>query len=228
MFQRYKAIDLTQTINPSIPTWEGNCGFQSHLIMDYPQGYRLQRFEMHAGIGTHMDAPAHFVAGGVDIASLPLENLMVAAHVINVADNCHSDLIIMPDAITAYENKYGQITANSLVIFYSGWSRYWHDAEKYRNVDATGIPRFPQVALSTAEELLKRNIVGIAVDTLSPECTDSKFSLHHLLLGADKYIIENIANANLLPESGAYVIALPLKIAGGTEAAARVVGLVKP
>lgn len=224
LLQNHRLIDLTHTLNESVPTWEGICGFRMNVIVDYPRGLRVHHYDLRAGIGTHMDAPVHLIPGGRDIASIEIANLMVPAHVIDLTAKCSSDLIVVPDDIVQYEKNWGEISENSLVIFNTGWSRYWRDPIQYRNPDVHGKMHFPQIAVDTAKLLLNRKIAGIAIDTLSPE-TDSALPVHRLVLGADKYIIENIANADLLPPRGAQIIALPPKIQNGSESTLRVIGL---
>lgn len=223
---KVKFIDLTHTITPSIPTWGGECGFVVNTVADYAQGCRVQHFNMCAGLGTHMDAPAHFIPNADDIAAIPLERLIVPVHVINISHKCSSDYFATPGDMIEYENNYGTISESSLVIFYSGWDKYWDDQTKYRNMDENGVMHFPGILPTTASLLVERNIAGIAIDTLSPDGSNYQFPVHQILLGNDKYIIENIARAKSLPVSGAHAIALPLKIAQGTESAIRIVGVI--
>ncbi|MCI5057750.1 MAG: cyclase family protein, partial [Flavobacteriales bacterium] len=106
------------------------------------------------------------------------------------------------------------------VIIYTGWEQYWGTPEKYRNNYV-----FPSISKEAASLLLDRQIVGLGIDTLSPDRPEDGFPVHHLILGADKYIIENIANASKLPSVGAHTFALSIKIQGGTEAPLRLVGM---
>ena len=69
--------------------------------------------------------------------------------------------------------------------------------------------------------------MGIGVDTLSPDTGKQGFPVHDIFLGAGKYLVENIANSESLPNVGAHILVLPLKIQGGTEAPVRLVGLVE-
>jgi len=85
---------------------------------------------------------------------------------------------------------------------------------------------FPAFSSSAAAFLLKRGVAGIAIDTLSPDCLDQTFPVHEMILGAGKYIIENVADCAGLPERGAYVIALPLRAHDATESPIRLVGLI--
>lgn len=75
-------IDLTHTLLPTVPHWSGSCGFQMQMTRDYADStaevkFRVQNIEMCAGVGTHMDAPAHCIAGGTDIAGITLQQLIV-------------------------------------------------------------------------------------------------------------------------------------------------------
>lgn len=222
-----KLIDLTHTLDAKSICWDTDCGFQQHIIKDYPENAcRVQKLEMFSGAGTHMDAPAHFILSGDDIASISLEKLIVPSHVIDVSEKCLSDYFVSVEDLNEYEKNWGRVSENSIVIFYTGWSRYWKDSKKYRNEDEKGIFRIPGVDVSVIEILLQRQILGIAIDTLSPDGSNMKFPVHHLLLENGKYIVENVANANQLPPAGSHVIVLPLKIEGGTEAPVRMVGLV--
>lgn len=222
-------IDLTHTLSPEIPTWEGTCGFQQTITVDYstyPQAHcRVQELSLFAGIGTHMDAPAHFITGGLTIEQIPLEKLCVPLCVINVSAQANQNYLISPDDIHEYERTYGVITPNSLVIGYTGWERLWHNPAAYRNADSSGRMHFPGFSLKAAQLLLERAIAGIGIDTLSPDGEDLTFPVHKALLGAGCYIIENIANANILPPCGARAIVMPIKIKGGTEAPVRVIAL---
>jgi kynurenine formamidase len=85
---------------------------------------------------------------------------------------------------------------------------------------------FPAFSARAVELLLTRNITGIAIDTLSPDCRDKSYSVHKLVLGEGKYIIENIANCAHIPPKGSYAIVLPLRIEEATESPIRIVALV--
>jgi kynurenine formamidase len=171
---------------------------------------------MSAGIGTHLDAPRHCFANGLDIANLSLDKLITPCVMIDFSANAHESYCISKKDIQNFENSFGKINPNCFVILHTGWSQFWNDAEKYRNN-----LHFPTVSIEAAEYLLEKNIVGLGVDTLSPDNESQGFPVHRLLLGANKYIIENVANAIALPEQGSLILALPLKIEGGTESPVR-------
>ena len=85
---------------------------------------------------------------------------------------------------------------------------------------------FPSIMSIAAELLLERQIIGLGIDTLSPDRPDNGFPVHKLILGEDKFIVENVANASRMPPVGAYSLALPIKINEGTEAPVRLVGMI--
>ncbi len=225
MNKEYKLIDLTHQLSPEVPTWDESCGFELNIDADYKDGippdlYRAQSIECGAGVGTHMDAPAHFVPGGRTIDKLTLEELIVDCVVIDVSLEANENYVIMPKVVEKFEKEYGEIKPNNLVIFYTGWDKYWDNREKYNNDH-----KFPSIDPSTAEILLKRNIVGLGIDTLSADTGVNGFPVHHTVLGAGKYLVENIANAKVLPPTGAKCFVLPIKIKDGTEAPIRLIAL---
>ena len=180
---------------------------------------------MHAGIGTHIDAPSHRIQGGLSVSEIPLENLIAPACVINVVSKASPDYEISVEDIQQYEKVYGIIPKGALVIAYTGWSRFWLDPINYRNIDKFEQMHFPAFSSKAAELLLERDVAGIAIDTLSPDCLNSTFPVHLLILGAGKYIIENIADCASLPAKGAFVITLPLR-AQSSESPVRIIGLI--
>lgn len=225
-FEKFKLIDLTHTLSSEVPTWSGSCGFEQVIKQDYQAGCRVQALKMQSGIGTHMDAPSHFVMGGNSISDISLEKLLVPVCVLDVSNRQDATYMISENDIFSYESLFGKIPENSLVIAYTGWSQYWQDPHKYRNPNQAGQMQFPGFSARSAEILVEKNVVGIGVDTLSPDGTDMTFPVHHIILGSGRYIIENLTNCDKLPQRGAYAILLPLKIKDGTESAIRAIGLV--
>jgi len=226
ILEHFKIIDITQPLSPRVPTWNGSCGFCLEIKKDYDKIFRVQQIKMHAGVGTHMDAPSHRIPGGLSIADIPVDQCIAAACVLDVSKKAGADYEISVEDIENYEATYGMIPANALVIAYTGWSRFWSDPAAYRNLDAHGHMHFPAFSAQSAELLLKRKIVGIAIDTISPDCSDATFPVHQLILGAGKYIIENLADCSQMPPKGGYVIALPIRAEECTEAPIRIVGLI--
>jgi kynurenine formamidase len=224
--QSYSLLDLTHPLNPAAPTWSGTCGFEQRIIVDYPEACRVQEITMNAGTGTHIDAPLHFIPGAKSVADIAIEELIVPLCVVNVSKKVHADYYITAQDITEYEQHHGEIEADSFVIGHTGWDQRWHNPQLYRNPDPTGQMHFPGFTAEAAELLLARKIKGIGIDSLSPDCLDLKFPVHYLILGAGKYIIENLTQCQKLPPKGAFGIFLPIKTTGGTEGVMRAVALI--
>ncbi|MBI2743200.1 MAG: cyclase family protein [Chlamydiales bacterium] len=228
MFSNFRLIDLTHTLDGSIPTWNGSCGFHHEVKMDYDQGVRVLSYKMHAGVGTHMDAPSHFYCDGKHIADLPLEQLITPLYMIDVANRSHPDFLLSRADILAFEKKHGEISKGSALLLNTGWSSRWGDVEAFRNPDSSGKMHFPGFSTEAALLLLERGVVGIGIDTLSPDGVNPNgdFPVHQHILGAGKYILENLTNLEKVPATGALLVALPLKIREGTESAVRAVAVI--
>jgi kynurenine formamidase len=223
----YQLIDLTHTLDSSIPTWNGGCGFHHDLHIDYadcpgPDQFRVMKVRMHAGIGTHMDAPSHCIAGGKCIPDFEVNDLIMPCVVIDVSGQAHERSSVLPEDITAFESVYGTISQGSCVMIRTGWEKFWHSPEKYHNQHV-----FPSVSEEAAHYLLERGVVALGIDTLSPDRPEDGFKVHQAFLGNGKILIENVANLDKMPPSGSYVMALPIKIQEGTEAPIRLVGLIQ-
>jgi kynurenine formamidase len=230
LLENFEAIDLTHPLDSSVPTWRGRCGFHFEVKMDYDRGVRVLFYKCHAGVGTHMDAPAHFYPDGAVMSDIPLSQLIVPARIIDVSAQSHPDFFVGPEEILEHEKKWGKIEEGSLVFAYTGWEKFWGDVARYRNEDLLGKMHFPGFHVKAAELLLERKIVGLGIDTLSPDGSNNgpggKFPVHECVLREGKYIIENAAHLSKMPAKGGYVLALPLKITVGAEAPMRLVGLI--
>ncbi|MCP4474660.1 MAG: cyclase family protein [Gammaproteobacteria bacterium] len=227
MLQKFTPIDLTHELSDKMVSWTGGCGFRAEIKGDYDDaaegepGFRVQQIKMHGGIGTHIDAPIHCVRNGKSVAQLSLENLISHCVMIDLSSQANETFSANHHDIITFEKKYGSIPANSFVIFYNGWEKYWSTPEQYRNHYY-----FPSIGRDAIELLLERDIAGVGIDTLSPDRPSDGFPVHELMLGAGKYIVENVANANRLPVMGSYSFALPIKFSGGSEAPMRLIALI--
>jgi kynurenine formamidase len=222
----YKIIDLTHTLSSDIPSWDGSCGFEIAIATDYSDCttldlFRIQKINMKAGMGTHMDAPAHCFPDSETIDAIPLEQLIVDCVVIDVSNKADEKYQITPLDIEVFEKDYGDIKSNTFVIFYTGWDSRWGNTEMYINDH-----KFPSIHEDTAKVLLKRGVSGVGIDTLSADTGTDGFPVHRAILGTHKYLVENVANAKSLPPTGFKVGIFPIKIGGGTEAPIRLVGFV--
>ena len=222
----FNVIDLTHTISSKIPTWGGERGFNLKNQCTYEDcttdvKFCVQSVAMNAGIGTHIDAPSHCHKGLAAVHEVSVDQLCSPCVVIDVSDRAHEAFGLTVQDIKEFERMYGELVAGAFVIIRTGWDQFWSHPEKYRN-DL----RFPAVSEEAARYLLEREIAGLGIDTLSPDRPESGFIVHKLLLGAGKYIVENVANTRMMPAVGGFCIAAPLKIEHGTEAPVRFIGLI--
>jgi len=225
----YSLVDLTHTLDEHSPTWDGHCGFQSKITNDYgqtapfvPFAFRVQQLTLRAGMGTHIDAPAHALPDTHTIDTLALSDLIAPCVVIDISEGIHERSSVTVDDVKAFEQRWGRITSGTIVLIRTGWDVYWNSQENYINNNV-----FPCVSALAAELLLERNIAALGVDTPSPDRQETRdYPVHALLFGAGKYIIENVTNLAALPQQGSYVLALPPKIKDAVEAPTRVVGLI--
>lgn len=222
----YEFIDLTHSLSSDVPHWGTDIGFKynARLIRNIETSsgvkFRVQRLEMSAGIGTHMDAPSHCFENENPIDKIKLQSLITTCRVIDVSSKAQDNYSVTEDDILSFENQHGLIPKNAFVIIYTGWDQRWEQADKYRNEKI-----FPSISIPATKLLLSRDIVGLGIDTLSPDVFGSDFPVHQLVLGANKYIIENVANAKALGASDSFIFALPIKIEDGTEAPMRLIGM---
>jgi len=134
-----------------------------------------------------------------------------------------------------YEAVYGPIPDGAIVLFRTGWGRFWPDPERYLGTDLRGdaaIPllHFPGIDPAAARWLVtERRIDAVGIDTPSIDFGQSTtFDTHQILFAEDVPAFENVANLDRVPEQGAFVIALPMKIGGGSGGPLRAVALVPP
>jgi kynurenine formamidase len=231
---KVKVVDLTHTLAKDSPYWpEGTPGtpFHTSVAATYGRdGYFGRNFSMPEHFGTHMDAPLHFDPGGASVDQIPVQKFLAPAVVIDVssAAKSNADYRVTVQDIKSWTKVHGKIPSGAVVFFRTGWASWWPSQKRYMNADGRGVLHFPGLSLEAARYLLGHaHPVGIGIDTGSIDYgASAQFTVHHLTLSAGLYHLENVANLDELPATGAVVIALPLKIGGGSGAPARVVALV--
>ena len=183
--------------------------------------------------GTHLDAPIHFAEGKRTADQIPLEQLLAPAVVIDVASKAaaNADYRLTADDVRAWESQHGKIAPGTIVLLRTGWGARWPDRKQYFGDDTPGAVdnlHFPSYGEDAARLLVnERRVAAIGVDTASIDYGQSKdFIVHRVANGADVPGFENVANLERLPARGSFVIALPMKIAGGSGGPLRIVAAV--
>lgn len=182
--------------------------------------------------GTHIDSPIHFGQGKATTEQIPVTKLIGPAVVIDISASCdkNPDYLLTVADIKNWERRFGRITDNSIVLIRTGWGKYWPNRKLYLGSDTPGDTanlHFPGISKEAAEFLAnERKVDGVGVDTASLDYGQSKdFQAHRVLCGVSIYGLENIANMGQLPPVGATLIALPMKIKGGTGGPTRIIAI---
>src|ERR1700730_7635448 len=133
-----------------------------------------------------------------------------------------------------WEARNGRIPDESIVLLQTGWAQFWSDRVKYLGTDKSGAEavaelHFPGLAPEAARWLTEnRKIKAIGLDTASIDYGQSQlFESHRILMGQDIPAFENVANLDRVSEKVAMVIAMPMKIRGGSGGPLRIVALLQ-
>ena len=216
-------VDLSYPLNESNPYWPGEdySSFRFETIATLESdGVYSGVFSMPEHLGTHLDAPNHFEVDQPSVDEIALQDLIAPMVVVDVRDACqsNSDYRLQPADLQSWEAQYGRIPEGAVVFALTGWGQYWEEYSRYKNEDAEGQLHFPGFSNEAAAFLTtERSIKGIGIDSLSVDYGPSRtFSVHHIVNGAGGYNIENVANLEQIPPSGAWLIAAPIKIEKGS------------
>ena len=235
-----RVVDLSYPYDETTiywPTEQGfvlEKGFEGVTAKGY--FYTANRFASPEHGGTHLDAPIHFHREGRTVDAIPVDQLVGPGTVVDVSDRCASDRdyqVTIADFL-AWENRHGRIPAGAIVLLRTGLGRFWPDRERYMGTSARGeaaIPLLhfpglhPDAAAWLAEE---RRIDAIGLDTPSIDYGQSTtFASHVALFARNVPALENVANLDALPAKGFTIVALPMKIRGGSGAPVRIIALLE-
>ena len=233
-------IDLTHEFSAETLYWPTAEKFtlESEFHGHTPKGYfyAANRYRASEHGGTHIDAPIHFAEGGKTVDQLAIDQLTGAAIVVDVSAAAAKDadyLITITD-LKSWEEKHGNIPKAAIVLFHTGFARYWPAAKKYLGTDEKGPDavaklHFPGLHPDAARWLVsERAIKAVGLDTASIDYGQSTlFESHRVLLGKNIPAFENLDSLDQLPATGAYVVALPMKIKGGSGGPLRIVAWVR-
>lgn len=196
--------------------------------------YAANNFAMAEHGGTHLDAPVHFAEGRHAADEIPLERLVGPAVVIDVSEQAaaNADYQVTTEDLIEWEAVHGRLRDGVILLVRTGWGARWPDRERYLGTARTGpaaVPElhFPGIHPDAARWLVDRRALdAVGIDTPSIDYGQSTtFETHQVLYGANIPGFENVAHLDRLPLTGAYVIALPMKIAGGSGGPLRIVAV---
>jgi len=232
------ALDLTHAFGADTLYWPTEEGFVlergSEGVTDAGYYYAAHRMRLAEHGGTHLDAPRHFHEGGSTTERVPLERLIAPAVVVDVreASAKDADYAFRVADLERFEAAHGRIPDGAALLFATGFAARWPDRLRYLGTDERGPGavaklHFPGLDPAAARWLVaKRKLAAVGLDTASIDPgTSQRFESHQILFAAEIPAFENLAALDLLPPTGATLIALPMKIAGGSGGPLRAVAI---
>ena len=238
-FPQGTIVDLSHSYGADTVFWPTAEPFKLTVVNDgvTPAGfyYAANNFSMAEHGGTHIDAPVHFARGRNAVDQIPLEHLIGPAFVVDVTKQAaaNPDYLVTPEDIeNAEEAVDRKIPEGAILLIRTGFSSRWPDAAKYlgtaeRGEAAVANLHFPGVHPQAARFLLNsRKINALGIDTASIDFGQSKtYETHQILYDANIPGLENLTGLDNLPVIGATVVALPMKIKGGSGAPLRAIAI---
>lgn len=225
-------FDATSIYWPTAEPFKLDTDFEG--VTDKGYFYSAYRYSAAEHGGTHLDAPVHFAKGHHTVDEIPLEQLMGNGIVIDVTSQCASnaDYLVSVADFQNWERKNGRIAPGTIVFLRTGFGKRYPDRKSYLGTDERGAAavaklHFPGLDPAAARWLTQnRSIKAIGLDTASIDYGQSTlFESHRILFEKNIPAFENVANLDQLPVKGFSVIALPMKIKGGSGGPLRIVAL---
>jgi kynurenine formamidase len=235
---KYQIVDLSHEFGPKTlywPTATTRFKLDAEASGTTPGGwfYASNTLSTPEHGGTHLDAPHHFAEKGRTTEQIPLEQLVAQALVIDVTAKAAKDrdYRLTRDDVLQFEKTGAPIARGAIVLLRTGWSRHWPNAKAYLGDDTPGDASklsFPSYGADAARLLVdERGVAALGIDTASIDYGRSTdFQVHRIAAARNVPGFENLTNLDRLPARGAIVIALPMKIEGGSGGPLRAVALV--
>jgi kynurenine formamidase len=233
-----RVVDLTYPFDASTVYWPTAEGFKLETdfegLTEKSYYYSAYRYSAAEHGGTHLDSPVHFAKGRHTVDQIPLDQLMGAAVVVDVTKQCanNPDYQVSVADLQDWERKNGRLANGVIVLLRTGFGKHYPDRKKYLGTDERGadaVPKlhFPGLDPEAARWLTQnRSIKAIGLDTASIDRGQSTlFESHRILFDKNIPAFENVANLDQLPVKNFSVIALPMKIKGGSGGPLRIVAI---
>jgi kynurenine formamidase len=225
-------VDLTHTLTsdfPFIPVKKLTYPFELIPMATLKDnGVEANSWKIHEHLGTHTDAPNHFIEGQKSLDQLDLKDLIVPVVVIDIEAkaNKNSDAELTVEDINNFEKEFGKIPDHACVMMYSGWEKHLKD-NMFVGLDDKQVKHYPGFSNEAIKFLLKeRNIAGIGVDVLSFDPgIDENYTGHKTLFTAGKWGVECVANLNKIPKTGATIIVGAPKVGKATGGFSRLIAV---
>ena len=237
-FPAGEIVDLSHTYDDSTIFWPTAERFKLERVAEgeTPAGfyYAANKFCTAEHGGTHVDAPIHFSRGAPTVDRVPLERFVGTAVIVDVTEASarDADTLVTLEDLARAEREHGEIPAGAIVLLRTGFSQRWPDAARYlgtaeRGPDAVRALHFPGLHPDAARWLVEeRRIKAVGIDTASIDRGQSTlFESHRVLAAHGVPAFENLTALERLPARGATIVALPMKIGGGSGAPLRAIAI---
>ena len=225
-----RVIELSHNLSAETVTFGGERdAYRYEKLSDIEHdGYASGAVRMPEHFGTHVDAPGHFIKGGVTIDRIDVRRFIAPVAVIDIRRQAeqNADYRLTVADIQAWE-RGGRIPDGAAVLLLTGWDKRYSDWNQYRNPDKDGVLHFPGYSVEAVTYLTtSRRVVALGIDTLSIDYGPSKdFAGHQRSHAAGLYHMENLTRLDQLPARGAAIFVGPLAIANGSGSPARVLAI---
>ena len=205
-------IDLSHTIEENMPVFPGT---GTPRITDgtslATDGFLEKKITLFSHTGTHLDAPAHLIAGGKTLDQLPVGHFTGTACILDVRDLTGPDI-----SVEHLEFRLPRNRACDFYLLHTGWSRYWGSPDYFKD--------FPVLTLPAARLLASLRPKGVGLDAISIDAVQgTDLSVHKIFLGQDTIIVENLKNLDRLPKEPFTFFCFPLKLRDADGSPARAV-----
>ena len=233
-----RIVDLTHAFDASSVYWPTAAPFKLETdfegMTDKGYYYSAYRYSAAEHGGTHLDSPVHFAKGRHTVDQIPLQQLIGAAVIVDVTSQAaaNPDYQVSVADFQNWERRNGRIAPGTIVLLRTGWGKFYGDPKKYLGTDQRGAEavaklHFPGLDPAAARWLTQnRSLKAIGLDTPSIDYGQSTlFESHRILFEKNIPAFENVANLEQLPLKGFSVIALPMKIKGGSGGPLRIVAV---
>lgn len=241
-----RVVDLTHVLSPDFPTlvlpppYGQARPFQIEKISRYDEagpGWYWNNFSCGEHVGTHFDAPAHWVTGRDlpqnTVDTIDARNFLAPVVVVDASAQVagDEDWLLTVDYLRDWEARHGRIPAGSWLAFRTDWYKRVTDPASFVNMKEDGA-HTPGPTQETVEWLIhERDVLGFAAETINTDAGQAyrwplPYPCHTLMHGAGRFGLQCLRNLDQLPPTGAMLFAAPLKIQEGSGSPLRVLALV--
>jgi kynurenine formamidase len=213
-----KVIDLTRLLNEKITVYPDTVAPKFEVLNTVEKdGFTEIKMTMASHTGTHIDAPCHILQGAKSLDLFPMDKFFGKAMIIP----CQGKNEISLEYLQTFEDKIAKV---DFILFFTGWQYKWNTKDYFDDC--------PTLTRDAAKWLTKFKLKGIGIDAFSldkiisaPKVTSENLPNHHILLGKEILLIENLTNLDKLPDCAFSFQCLPLNIENADGSPVRAIAM---